>query len=159
MWQQMLRKKYLRNKTIGQVYKKPGDSHFWSGLMKVNEQFLNYGGFHVNNGHDVRFWKNKWLRNFTLQHRFSSLYNLVQRKNATVASVFNTVPLNISFRRGLYEANLNRWHDLVALVENTSLNDAEDVLYWNLHQNKIFSVQSMYDAIVCNGHVTQDRLI
>jgi hypothetical protein len=27
--------KYLKNKTLAQVEKKKGDSHFWSGLMDV----------------------------------------------------------------------------------------------------------------------------
>ena len=109
--------------------------------------------FHVNVGQGVRFWEDRWLGNFTLQYRYPSLYNLVQRKNATIASVFSIVPLNISFRRGLYEGNLIRWHTLVALVAHTNLNEADDVFCWNLHQNKIFSVHSMYEAIVSHDQV------
>ena len=106
MWQQLLRKKYLRNRTIGQVTKKPGDSHFWSGLMKVKDQFLNLGVFHVNNGGTVRFWEDKWLGNFTLKEQYSSLYHIAHRKDTTVATVFERVPLNISFRRTLMGHNL-----------------------------------------------------
>ena len=29
-WQQLLKRKYLKNKTISQVVKQPGDSQFWS---------------------------------------------------------------------------------------------------------------------------------
>ena len=35
VWQELLMKKYLKDKTIGEVYWKPGDSHFWSGLIKL----------------------------------------------------------------------------------------------------------------------------
>ncbi|XP_062193487.1 uncharacterized protein LOC133896859 [Phragmites australis] len=61
MWQQLLRRKYLKNKTIGEVKWKPGDSHFWSGLMKVKDQFLRLGSFHLNNGFQIRFWEDTWV--------------------------------------------------------------------------------------------------
>jgi hypothetical protein len=32
VWQDLLRKKYLKNKTIGEVHWKPRDSHFWTDL-------------------------------------------------------------------------------------------------------------------------------
>ena len=77
----------------------------------------------------------------------------------SVASVFSTIPLNISFGRGLYNENLVAWHALVSLVANTVLNDEEDRLWWNLHQNKSFFVYSMYEALVCNVQVRHDKLI
>jgi len=127
--------------------------------MKAKDQFMNLGVFHVNNGKDIRFWEDRWLGNFTLQQRFPSLYNIVRRRNATVASVFSSTPLNISFRRGLYNDNLNRWHELVALVAHTQLNDTGDKFWWSLHQNKMFLVRSMYEHLVCDGLVRQDKLI
>jgi hypothetical protein len=151
LWQQILRRKYLGNKTLGQVVRKQGDSHFWSGLMKVKDIFFANGIFRVNNGQDTRFWEDKWLGDFSLQHRFPSLYNLVQRKNATVANVLGFVPLNVSYRRGLHGANLERWHTLVSLVVDTTLNQARDSFRWSLHQNGLFSTQSMYAALIGNG--------
>jgi hypothetical protein len=37
LWQTIIRNKYLTGQTIGMVERKPGDSHFWSGLMKAKE--------------------------------------------------------------------------------------------------------------------------
>jgi hypothetical protein len=34
--------------------------------MKVKDYFFNLGQFHLGNGQNVRFWKDKWLENFTL---------------------------------------------------------------------------------------------
>jgi hypothetical protein len=45
VWQNLLRKKYLSNKSLTQVQYKPGDSHFWSALMKVKVDFLAGGKF------------------------------------------------------------------------------------------------------------------
>jgi hypothetical protein len=58
-------KKYLRHYTIGKVERKPGDSHFWSGLMKAKEAFLMYGSFSLNNGKQIRFWEDKWLGSYS----------------------------------------------------------------------------------------------
>ena len=40
LWQQMLRRKYLRDRTITQVDYMPGDSYFWAGLMMVKSDFF-----------------------------------------------------------------------------------------------------------------------
>nr|ABF96840.1 retrotransposon protein, putative, LINE subclass [Oryza sativa Japonica Group] len=50
VWQNLLRRKYLSKKTLTHVEKKPGDSHFWSGLMMVKNIFLSCGSLKVHNG-------------------------------------------------------------------------------------------------------------
>jgi hypothetical protein len=67
LWQTVLRKRYLSNKTIGQAQKKPGVSQFWAGLMNAKPNFLRYDSFHLNNGKQIRFCEDKWLGNFSLQ--------------------------------------------------------------------------------------------
>jgi hypothetical protein len=47
LWQYILKKKYLKDKTLARVEKKTGDSHFWSGLMDVKNLFLERGQFMV----------------------------------------------------------------------------------------------------------------
>lgn len=152
-------KEYLGNKTFGQVVRKPGDSHFWSGLMKVKDLFLANGMFKVNNGHATRFWEDKWLGNFTLQHKYPSLYNIVRYKHTTVATVLGSVPLNVSFRRGLQGENLGSWYALVNRVAGLSLNPSKDTFRWSLHQNGKFSSQSMYAALIGREIPRQETLI
>jgi hypothetical protein len=67
----------------------------------VNEKFLKLGTFIAKNGENVRFWEDRWLENFTLQNRFTSLYCIARRKNDFVASIMSSTPLNVSFKRGL----------------------------------------------------------
>jgi hypothetical protein len=148
VWKTLLRQKYLKSQTITHVQKKPRDSHFWSGLMKVKDSFFSLGRFNLNNGMHIQFWEDKWLGNFTLQHHFPSLYEIVRRKHASVASVFSSIPLNISFRIGLVGNNLRHWHNLVAMVAHNRLNRAVDVFVWGLYQNGQFSVKSMYNALI-----------
>ncbi|WVZ96862.1 hypothetical protein U9M48_042445 [Paspalum notatum var. saurae] len=61
LWQEVPRKKYLKNKTLSQVEKKPGDSHFWSCLMEIKSQFFHLCSFiFLKKGRCIRFWKDKW---------------------------------------------------------------------------------------------------
>jgi hypothetical protein len=126
VWQDLLRRKYVQDGTIAQVQRKPGDSHLWSGLMKVKEYFLNLGLFQLCNGKTVRFWKDMWVKNFSLNELYPILFAITRKKHISVASVFSTVPLNISFRRGLLGHNLTYWHNLLAWVANTRLTDSDD---------------------------------
>jgi hypothetical protein len=59
LWQTILRNKYLTRQTIGKVDRKPGDSHFWAGLMKAKINFLGHGLFCLNNGKQIWSWEDK----------------------------------------------------------------------------------------------------
>jgi hypothetical protein len=63
------------------VDRKPEDSHFWAGLMKAKATFLTHGSFHLNNGKQIRFWEDRWLGNYSFQHQYPSLHNLVRKKS------------------------------------------------------------------------------
>lgn len=51
IWQDLLKKKYLGNKTLSQVT--PGDSQFWSSLMEIKDLFLSKGRFKVQRGTQI----------------------------------------------------------------------------------------------------------
>ncbi|WVZ64244.1 hypothetical protein U9M48_013796 [Paspalum notatum var. saurae] len=93
-WQEILRNKYLNAKPLSWVLWKKGDSHFWASLMKVKDDFLRFGTF-TEMGHKF----DKWLGNTTLRRQYPCLYNIARHKQTTVAEVFSTSPLNLSWRR------------------------------------------------------------
>jgi hypothetical protein len=153
IWQNLLRRKYLSNKNLDQVHKKPGDSHFWAGLMKVKEQFLRCGRFKVNSGLETRFWEDTWVGDKPLKVVYANLYQIVRKKSATVAEVLCTTPLNVAFRRALTGLNLASWYRLVANVISTSLTGDRDLFIWNLHKSGVFSTRSLYMALIGKGVV------
>ena len=55
IWQELLWNKYLKNKTLEEVNKKPGDSYFWTSLMGVKDKFLSLGCFSLKDGSQIRF--------------------------------------------------------------------------------------------------------
>ena len=144
----MLRNKYLTNKTLSQVQVQPGDSQFWSGLMKVKSEFFQYGSFILKDGTQIRFWEDKWLGNTPLRDQFPSLYNIVRRKHVNVATVLDTGTPAVSFRRYLNEQNLNDWQGIIERLRSIHLTNEPDRFKWGLHQNGVFSVSSMYNTII-----------
>jgi hypothetical protein len=98
LWQQLLKNKYLKGRTLSQVDRKKGDSQFWSGLMEVKNLVLERGRFNVQDGTQTRFWEDLWLGKEPLMKKYPALYNIVRKKNVSVAQVLSTTPLNVSFR-------------------------------------------------------------
>jgi hypothetical protein len=49
--------------------------------------------------------------------------------------------------------NLSLWHRLVTRVAHIRLNRIQDKFIWGLHQNGMFSVNSMYKALITDTHV------
>jgi hypothetical protein len=150
IWQQMLRRKYLKGKTLSQVEKRKGDSHFWSGLMEVKNLVLEWGRFEVQDGSQTRFWEDLWLGREPLNVKYPALYNLVKKKNMSVAQVLSTTPLNVSFRRALIGVNWDSWLSLVGNVLEVNLNNLRDSFHRTA--SKKFSVKDLYsDMILRSG--------
>ena len=85
------------------------------------------------------------------------MFNIVRRKQDSVAQVLSSTPLNISFRRNLVGANLSNWHRIVASLQDVNLMEERDVFIWGLNASGNFMVKSMYAALISNGvRVSQD---
>jgi hypothetical protein len=75
----------------------------------------------VLDGSHTRFWEDLWLGREPFNIKYPSLYNLVKKKNLSVAQVLSTTPLNISFRRALVGVNWDNWFSLVGSVLEVTL--------------------------------------
>jgi hypothetical protein len=98
--------------------------------VTVKDEFLNLGKFQLNNGCNIRFWEDKWMRNYSLKELYPSLFAITRKKHISVASAFSTISLNISFRRGLVGDNLTLWYNLVGRVAHIRLNNNDDKFVW-----------------------------
>ncbi|WVZ51380.1 hypothetical protein U9M48_002532, partial [Paspalum notatum var. saurae] len=147
-WQQLIRNKYLGSTPLSQVEWRPGDSHFWSGLLKAKQDFLRFGSFKVKDGSQVRFWEDIWLGSTPLRAQYPCLYNIARPKNITIAEVLSSSPPNLSWRRDLVGAKLIAWNDLLPHIANLTLLQESDSFHWNLTQNGVFSVKSHYQALI-----------
>jgi len=116
--------------------------------MKVKDEFLSMGRFDLGDGTQVRFWEDSWITPRPLKTIFPALYNIVRKKSASVRTVLYTTPLNVAFRRSLMGPNLQAWYNVVLMVANVHLTNQRDHFGWRLHQNGLFSVNSMYRALL-----------
>ncbi|WVZ96424.1 hypothetical protein U9M48_042062 [Paspalum notatum var. saurae] len=130
IWQELLRNKFLKGKSLSQTNKKAKNSHFWKSVMGVKDQFLNLGRFKLVSGNQIRFWEDIWLDNQALKDQHPNLFNIVRNKHATVAEVLNSIPLNVSFRRALVGNRLNEWSSLVARLTQVNLQEGKDIFVW-----------------------------
>ena len=145
VWHELIHNKYLHSKSLSQVQSRPTDSHFWKGLMKVKNEFLERGSFVVGNGEKTRFWEDIWLGDKPLASQYPSLYNIVHRKQVSVADVLSHAPPpNLSFRRGLSGDKWTKWLHLVERIMQVNLTNQNDVFKWGLTDSGIFTVKSMY---------------
>jgi hypothetical protein len=106
IWQRLLRNKYLRHKTITQVEYMQGNSHFWSGLMKIKMAYWEWANSQWVMGHKPVFWEDAWLDNTPFKSQYPFVYNIVWKKSATLATVLRSNHLNVAFRRSLVGNNL-----------------------------------------------------
>jgi hypothetical protein len=88
--------KYLKHKTLSQVEKKAGDSHFWESLKGIKDKFIDPVWFRLKNGTQIRLWEDKWLGNEAFKTCYPNLYNVVRKKQATVNEVLHSSN-NVSF--------------------------------------------------------------
>jgi hypothetical protein len=108
VWQNLLRRKYLSNKPLTQVHHRPGGSHFWARLTKAKDAFffcLVAHLFKLQCEEQVHFWKDVWLGDKPLSKVYPTLFRIVRHNDDTVVNVLGSVPLNVSFRRGLVNVN------------------------------------------------------
>lgn len=106
---------------------KPGSSHYWSGLMKIKDLFFCFGSFQVNNGMQTKFWEDILLGDSPLKGQYLLLYNVVRRKDYTVANILRSDPLHISFRRPIIGPKLRNWNELIQRIATLQLSSQKDV--------------------------------
>jgi hypothetical protein len=63
--------------------------------MNVKQDFLSMGNFNLHDDSQIIFWEDSWLGTTPLRLQYPNIYNIVPRKDATVANIFNLRPLKL----------------------------------------------------------------
>ena len=116
--------------------------------MKVKCDFLRFGTFIINDGSQVRFREDTWLGNSPLRDQYPQLYNIVRKKQDTVADVLSTQIPNLFWRKDLIGNKLVMWNNLVSRLSTIVLSQERDEFKWNLDQTGVFSVKSHYLGLI-----------
>ena len=110
--------------------------------MKVKQSLFNRTRFVIGNSASTRFWEDTWLGDSPLAVQYPSLYRIAQRCEVSVATVFQSIPLNIHFRRALAGNRWEVWLHLVRRLMEVQLSDQPDELCWKLTRSGVFIVKS-----------------
>jgi hypothetical protein len=146
-WQAILKRKYIGQIALSQVLWKPDDSHFLAGLIATKKFFFRLGSFSIKGGSEIRFWEYMWLDNSSLCEQYPTLYNILCHKGNTIVKVMED-SLNVTFRRDLSVQRLVSWNVILQRLANIQLLAVHEEFYWNLHENRNFSVASMYNVLI-----------
>ena len=119
--------------------------------MRTKDLFFRKVKFLVGNGMSTRFWEDTWLGEIPLAIQYPTLYNIVQRKEDYIGTVFQSIPLNIQFGRTLVGERWNAWMHLVWRLIDVQLSDQPDSMHSKLAINGVFTVKSFYMDLINSG--------
>jgi hypothetical protein len=94
--------------------------------MKVKGEFLSLGKFELDDGSQVQFGEDAWIRTRPLKSFFPALYNIVRKIGAYVRTVLSMTSINVALRRSLVGVNLQAWNEVVAMVVDGQLTSQSD---------------------------------
>uniref|UniRef100_A0A453GIK3 Uncharacterized protein n=1 Tax=Aegilops tauschii subsp. strangulata TaxID=200361 RepID=A0A453GIK3_AEGTS len=80
--------------------------------------------------------------------QYPTLYRIVHRRDALVATSMQATPLNIQFRRVLVGNRWEAWLHLVRRLMEVQLQNQPDQLCWKLTRSGHFTVKSMYIDVI-----------
>jgi len=140
---QFLKAKYLKLKPLLSCKGGRG-SQFWRGINKIKHKFSWGATFSVNNGALTRFWDDVWLGHTPLRIAFPRLYDLSNNKNGRVCQFYVNGDWNLNFRRTLGHHDLETWGILMDLLEDTHLNNNQDLVTWGMEKSGVYTTKSMY---------------
>ena len=128
---------------------------FWRGLHKVKHKFSWGAQFVVQNGRNTLFWDDTWISDVPLRLLFPRVFNLCRDKSATVNQCFADGEVSLNFRRTFTQSDFEEWEKLLDLLQNVSLNEAEDKVKWALEKSNTYSTKSMYIFLTFRGVVNK----
>jgi hypothetical protein len=102
----------------------------------------------INDGSQIRFWKDIWLDNVPLRDQNLALYSIVRYKSDIIVKVMATSSPDVKFRRDLLGPRLTTWNALLQYLDFGQLSLGPDEFHWNPNANGAFSVDSLYKAIL-----------
>ena len=146
-WQEILANKYLQKQTLCQVSARPGDSHFWQGLMEIKHLFWPCCRVVIGKGDRTSFWEDHCITDSSFAKKIPMLYSVSINKEITVKEVIEGGEESLRFRRALVGNLHMQWTQLMQSLVGVTLRDEADRLRWNLTSSGNFSVKSFYLAM------------
>ena len=76
VWQEIVKKKYLKNNWISHITQKPSNSPVRNDLVKIKHIYVKGRVTWLGNGKSIDFWHDTWCGSLPLKDRFPNLYDI-----------------------------------------------------------------------------------
>ncbi|KAJ9708014.1 hypothetical protein PVL29_000195 [Vitis rotundifolia] len=124
----------------------------WKAIRNGWENFQSHSRFIVGDGTRVKFWKDLWCENHSLEEAFPTLFNLSINKESWVAEAWEEDGVGGSwgprFNRHLNDWEVGEVESLLGkLLPMTIRRGVDDSLQWKEKKNGTFSVKSFYSSL------------
>ncbi|RVW22024.1 putative ribonuclease H protein [Vitis vinifera] len=153
LWKQIISTKYDLQEG-GWCSKGARDRHgvgVWKAIRNGWENFHSHSRFIIGDGTRVKFWKDLWCENQSLEEAFPFLFNLSTNKEGWVAEAWEENEVGGSW--GLrFTKHLNDWEvgEVESLLSKlhplTIRRGVNDSLWWKENKNGTFFVKTYYSS-------------
>ncbi|RVW40104.1 hypothetical protein CK203_081942 [Vitis vinifera] len=131
---------------------------FLKEIRKEGSLLQNKVVFSMGDGRKVKFWKDKWCGSFALCNSFPSLYAFVAFKEAWLVELWDSSReegvWSPTFSRPFNDWEVEEVERLLLTIQGRRLNpNLEDRVLWKETKDGIFSVKSLYSALVSRSVV------
>jgi hypothetical protein len=144
LWQEIVKKKYIKLSHVAQLKPKPYISPMWNDLLKVRDLYLRGRIMMVGDGNATDFWNDVWCGEMALKEKYPNLFDICNEQCCLVAEMAQK-NWRLSFRRWLDEENQNQWRTLRNTLTTCALTQCQEMPKWRWCKSAVFSVKSMYD--------------
>lgn len=129
----------------------------WKGIWLGREAFWRRVRLKVGVGDRVRFWRDRWCGDLSLESQFPLIFAIVADYEVLVATVKigerpSTV-WNVRLRRNVQDWEQDQLVDLLGFLYGLKfVGDGQDSLVWDCPRSKgVFTVSSFYGRLVQDG--------
>ena len=117
------------------------------GHQKCWENFRTHSRFIVGDGTRVKFWKDLWCENQSLEDAFPNLFNLTANKEGWIAKAWEEDGVGgswgLRFNRHLNDWEIGEVESLLSKLHPLTIRrGVDDLLWWGENKNETFSVKS-----------------
>lgn len=117
----------------------------WKHISSYQEAFFQHVSFKIGNGCKVKFWKDKWLDNTSLQALYPSLYQIASNKECFVNQCRINNVWSPLFRRNFNDWELNDLFSLLSTLADYRTEELHsDKMVWGNSKEGQYTVKGNY---------------
>nr|GEU51454.1 RNA-directed DNA polymerase, eukaryota [Tanacetum cinerariifolium] len=110
--------------------------------------FFSHCKIRDRNGHNTRFWLDKWVSDIPLCVRFPRIFSLELVQGSSVAAKWEAISFDASFHRHIRDgAERHQWLELLSLLDSVVLSSSVDRWFCDLRGDGDFRVKEIRTAI------------